>query len=83
MAKVIPMRPTWKPKTFTSAEAMLEEVRNLVHAYPAAQRVLAEKAGVSPSTINNLASGKTRWPRQTTLFPLLKSLGKRISIVDG
>lgn len=82
MAKVIPIKPAWRPKTYTSSEAMIEEMRVLIHGVGIPQRELAAKVGVSASTINNLASGKTRWPRPTTLFPLLQSLGKAIQIVD-
>ena len=77
MARPIPL---WKPKTFTSAEAMMEEVRSIIHADSRMQRQIAEKVGVSPTTIGNIAHGKTRWPRSTTLFPLLETLGYRIAI---
>lgn len=77
MANPIPM---WKPKTFTSAEAMMDEVRSILHADGETQRVIAARVGVAPSTIGNIASGKTRWPRATTLFPLLDQLGYRISL---
>ena len=77
MAKPIPL---WRPKTFTSAEAMMEEVRSIIHADSRMQRHIANKVGVAPSTIGNIATGKTRWPRATTLFPLLDTLGYRVSI---
>ena len=77
MANPVPM---WKPKTFTSAEAMMEEVRAIIAADHETQRVIAARVGVAPATIGNIASGKTRWPRQSTLFPLLDTLGYRLSI---
>ena len=76
------VRPQWRPKTFTSAEAMMDEVRNILDADKQTQRLIAARVGVSPSTIGNIASGKTRWPRATTLFPLLKAMGKRLAIED-
>jgi transcriptional regulator with XRE-family HTH domain len=79
MGKVL----AWKPRTFTSAEALLEEVQELIHADKRTFTVLASAANVSPSTINNIASGKTRWPRQTTLFPLLAALGYQLRIEKG
>jgi len=72
--------PLWRPKTFTSAEAMLEEVRTLIHADGNTQKIIAVKTGVAPSTIGNIATGKTKWPRSTTLFPLLDALGYQLSI---
>ena len=79
MAKVVHF-PTWKPRTFTSAEAMLESVQELIHADSRTMKNMADATGVSQSTIHNIASGKTRWPRQTTLFPLLNTLGYELRI---
>lgn len=72
--------PLWKPKSYTSAEAMLEEVRELIHMDGSTQKEIAAETGVAQSTIGNIASGKTKWPRSTTLFPLLDTLGYRISL---
>jgi hypothetical protein len=72
--------PLWKPKTFTSAEAMLEEVRGLIRADSSTIRVIAAQTGVATTTVYNIVGGKTRWPRATTLFPLLDTLGYSISI---
>jgi len=76
MAKVL----KWKPKTFTSAEAMLDEVRDLIRADELNTKVIAVKTGVAPTTVYNILSGKTKWPRSTTLFPLLETLGYGITI---
>jgi hypothetical protein len=76
MARVL----AWKPKTFTSAEAMLDEVRDLIRADPYTTKIIAVKTGVAPTTIHNILSGKTRWPRSTTLFPLLQTLGYGVTI---
>lgn len=75
------MADSWRPRTFTSAEAMLEQVRVIVHKDGRPQKAIAREVGVSPSTINNLASGKTRWPRPTTLFPLLRAMNMEIQLV--
>lgn len=71
-----------KPRTFTTAEAMLEEVRERIHMDGRTQRNLGKATGVSQSTIGNIASGKTRWPRHTTIFPLLAALRVRIRLED-
>jgi transcriptional regulator with XRE-family HTH domain len=71
-----------KPRTFTTAEAMLEEVRERIHMDGRTQRALGKDTGVSQSTIGNIASGKTKWPRHTTIFPLLHALRVRIRLED-
>jgi hypothetical protein len=70
-----------KPRAFTSAEKMIEELRNQIFEFKGTYKELAHKTGVNPSTIQNLATSKTRWPRPTTLFPLLMTLGLSIQLV--
>jgi transcriptional regulator with XRE-family HTH domain len=79
MNNVIKMR---KPRTFTSAEAVLEEIRERIHMDGRTQGQIALAVGVAQATIGNIASGKTRWPRPTTLFPLMKALRVRIRLED-
>ena len=71
-----------KPRSFTSAEKMLEAMRERVFKDGRTYTVIASATKVSPTTIRNLASGKTRWPRPTTLFPLMRALGVHIELVD-
>lgn len=78
-ANVVQLR---KPRTFTSAEAVLDEVRERIHMCGMTYTQIAIKAGVSPSTIGNIATSHTRWPRHTTLFPLLAALGMHMTIVS-
>lgn len=79
-AKIIPL-PGARKRTFTTAEDVIEEVRRELFGSGEAYKVLAARVGVSPSTIANLASGQTRWPRPTTLFPLLDTLGLEMKVV--
>jgi len=72
----------FRPRTLTTAERMIEEVRNRIFSDGRSYKDIAEKTGVARSTINSLASGKTRWPRPTTLFPLLTALRLHIELVD-
>lgn len=71
-----------KPRTFTSAEAILDEIRERIHMDGRTQARIAEATGVSQPTIGNIASGKTRWPRPTTLFPLMVALRMRLRLED-
>ena len=63
-----------RPKTFTQAEHVIETLRIKILEDGRPYRIIAGLANVSTSTINSLTSGKTRWPRHTTLFPLLAAL---------
>lgn len=76
-AKIIPIRP----KSYTTPEKFIEEIRKQIFSSQIPYKELAVKCGVGPSTIQNLASGKTRWPRPTTLFPLLHALNVKLQIV--
>lgn len=76
-AQVIKMR---RPRTFTSAEAVLDEIRERIHMCGMTYTQIALKTGVSPSTVGNIATSHTKWPRHTTLFPLMTALGMRMTI---
>ena len=78
-AKVVPFR---RPKSFTSAEALIDEVRAGLLAMNVPRRIIADKCNVSISTITNLAMGKTRWPRPTTLFPIIDALGMQLTLTQ-
>lgn len=54
-----------------SRSLLMDNVRTLIRSDNRPFKVIAKEIGVAPSTINNIFSGKTRWPRPTTLFPLL------------
>jgi len=72
-----------RPHTYTSAERFIERVREAVLTDGRSYTVIATKTGVSHTTINSLAMGKTRWPRSTTLFPLLVTLGLEIHLIKN
>jgi transcriptional regulator with XRE-family HTH domain len=63
-----------RKRSFTTAESMIDDVREVILRSGQTYSQLSISVGCSQSTINNLASGKTRWPRPTTLFPLLVAL---------
>lgn len=71
-----------KPRTFTKAEEMLEEIRERIHMDSRTYKAIGVATGVAQSTIGNIASGKTKWPRHTTIFPLFAALRVRIRIED-
>ena len=71
----------FKPRAYTSAEKLIEEVRKGIFGDTDGYKKLAARVGVSQSTVSNLANGKTRWPRPTTLFPLLNALNMEMRLV--
>ena len=80
--KVVPFHLS-RPRTYTSAKSLIEQVRQEIFRDGSTYKVIAGKTNVSTTTIGNLASGKTRWPRPTTLFPLLTSLGLEMRLVKS
>jgi transcriptional regulator with XRE-family HTH domain len=71
-----------KPRNFTSAEAVLDEVRERIFIDGRSYKKIAELAGLSQSTIANIAYSNTTWPRHTTLFPLMQVLGMKMSFTE-
>jgi len=69
-----------KPRNFTKAEEVLEEIRERIHMDGRTHKKIAEATGVSPSTVGHIATGHTTWPRHTTLFPLMQALGMKMRI---
>lgn len=65
-----------KPKTFTSREALIDFVREQImidgRSY---EKIAIATKSISGTTVGSLANGKTRWPRDTTLFPIMRVLG--------
>lgn len=71
-----------KPRNFTKAEEVLEEIRERIHMDGRPYKQIALSTGVSPSTVGNIATGHTTWPRHTTLFPLMQALGMKMQIIS-
>lgn len=69
-----------RPKTFTAGEQIIEALQEEMHISGMDIKELAAKVGVSTSTLYNLRQGTTRWPRPTTLFPLMAALGLYFSM---
>lgn len=63
------------PRTFTSNERLIDALREEIFKDGRPFATLAAEAKVGRSTVAKLAQGGTRWPRPTTLFPLLAVLG--------
>jgi len=62
-------------------EAMQARVRRVTHAAGDAkvnQKDLAKDGEMSPSTVGNMASGKTHWPRFSTMFGISAALGVEV-----
>lgn len=70
-----------KPRNYTTAEAVLDSVREAIYVDGRTYKEIGNATGVSLSTIHNIATGKTTWPRHTTLFPLMAALGIRMEVI--
>lgn len=75
-------KPLEKPRTFTTNEQFIDEVRSLLWKSGRSWVQLAKRTGLSKTTVRKLASGETTWPRHTTLFAILMALHKGLAIVD-
>ena len=75
-------RPS-RPRSFTAAERVTEHLSELIMADRLGYREIAERCGVSASTIRNLAGRQTGWPRPRTLFSVLRYYGLELSFVDA
>jgi predicted transcriptional regulator len=71
-----------RPRTFTSNEKFIDEIRALLWASGKTWTQLALETNISTATVRRLASGSTKWPRPHTLFSTLAALKKGIAIVD-
>lgn len=71
--------PRPKPQTLDARERFIDEVREAILCSEQTYREIAEQCDLSPTTVNRLAQGYTRWPRDTTLFPLLESVGLELT----
>jgi transcriptional regulator with XRE-family HTH domain len=69
-----------RPQAFDNPERMLKHVRDHMFKCGRTNKDMADSCGVSKATINNLMTGRTRWPRPATLFPLLEALGLEIKL---
>ena len=76
-AKVIHLRP----RRLTKAEQLIEQVREGILTTNMTRNQLALKCHISATTVGNLAIGKTRWPRPTTLFPIIDALGLELKLM--
>lgn len=61
------------------ARDFLYEARMEAHRHH--PKTLADRAGISVQTVYAFRSGRTIWPRYTTLFPLLEALGYELRLV--
>lgn len=76
---------TWQPST--AGEYTFKDISELCaflqHEIQVGKRKynkLAEEAGCCASTVSNMASGQTHYPRAGTVFQLLKVLGYEVVI---
>jgi hypothetical protein len=69
-----------QPRTFTRAEQVIEYLADRIMASGETYRALGETTHLSGTTIGKLANRTTKWPRHTTLFPLIDALGLEMDL---
>jgi transcriptional regulator with XRE-family HTH domain len=77
---VVPMRPSMRPRTYTSREAFIDALCHEIRMTAMTYEQLAEAAGVTRQTITRLSTGKTQWPRPATTFGIINALGLAIRL---
>lgn len=78
---VVELKRLARPRVFTTNEELIDEVREELWKSGISWKRLAEQANLGQGTVQRLASGQTKWPRPTTLFPLLQALGLGLAVV--
>lgn len=68
------------PDNIKSSEELLDIIRDAIFKDGRRYEDIAKDVGVTGVTIGNLARGDTKWPRATTLFPLVKMLDLKIRL---
>lgn len=58
----------------TNREALMDALRHELYAQEDLER-LANRIGVHKSTLFAIRSGRTKWPRHTTMLTLIHALG--------
>lgn len=69
------------PKQYLISDDVMFQIRMKMHHWRAAD--LAEAAGVCEGTIYGIRCGRTRWPRGSTLFPIIEALGMEVTLIDA
>ena len=83
-AKVLRFSPGSRPIiTLTNSQASIGLVqRELLHAKLSYSEI-GRQAGIANSTVSNIATGTTRWPRIETIIRILGALGWVIAAHRG
>lgn len=65
--------------TFDNGAEVMDTLRRAI--YERDPELLAYRIGVSKSTILRIRSGKTKWPREATLFSLISACNMQLALV--
>lgn len=76
----LPRRPRSQPDPETMRAAAIAVVQEAIQTDGRTRHQIAAAACISVGTVHRIATGDTRWPRHTTLFPLIVVLGLRLTI---
>lgn len=71
-----------KPRNFTAAEDVIRHLSSRIMTSGRTYQQIADGTNLSNSTIANIASGKTTWPRPKTFFALIVYFKIRMEFYD-
>jgi len=73
---------TYKSYNFVDKDPIIDEIRSVYQDSGVNYRWISEHSGVAPATLHNWFDGKTRRPQAATINAVLRSIGKKLGIVD-
>lgn len=78
MSDVVPIRRGRPLVQLVDSPVALKLLREELLTSGETYKIVAERAQLASSTVSNIASGATRWPRLETTIRLLSALGWQI-----
>jgi hypothetical protein len=73
---------TYKSYNFIDKDPIIDEVRTVFQAARVSKQWVEDHSGVASSTLHAWFDGKTKRPQAATINAVLRSLGKKLGVVD-
>lgn len=73
---------TYKSYSFIDKDPIIDEVRTVFQTAGVSKQWVEDHSGVTSTTLHSWFDGKTRRPQAATINAVLRSLGKKLGVVD-
>ena len=73
---------TYKSYNFIDKDPIIDEVRTVFQNAGVSKQWVEDHSGVTSTTLHAWFDGKTRRPQAATINAVLRSLGKKLGVVD-